>query len=120
MRAKILAVAALVLTLAFVVANTLILDSMISEIKREVDALGTGADSLDAAEAIYEKFSRYEAYVSITVSHEDLTNIETSFSELIGYLSVGDSDGSAVVKRRLSDALGHLHRLSGINIDAII
>ena len=120
MKAKILAAAALVLTLAFVTVNTFILHSMISEIKREVDALGTGAGDLSDVEAVYEKFSQYEAYVSITVSHEDLTNIESSFSELIGYLSVGDTDGAAVVKRRLLDALEHLRRLSGFNIDAII
>ncbi len=120
MKAKIAAVLMLVITLGFVTINTFVLDSMISEIVREVDALGTEESDLAAAEAIYEKFSRYETYVSITVSHEDLTNIEISFSELVGYLAVGDSDGAAVVKRRLSDALGHLRRLSGLNIDAVI
>ena len=120
MKAKIAAAVTLILTLIFVTVNTFVLDFMIGEIKREVDALDTSARELENAEAIYEKFSAYEAYVSITVSHEDLTNIELSFSELIGYLSVGDSDGAAVVKRRLSDALGHLLRLSSVNIDAII
>lgn len=120
MKAKITAVLMLVFTLGFVSVNTLVLDSMISEIKGDVDALGTTKSDLKNAEEIYERFSRYETYVSITVSHEDLTNIETSFSELMGYLSVGDSDGATIVKRRLSDALGHLLRLSGVNIDAII
>lgn len=120
MKTKIAAVLILVVVLLFVTVNTAMLGSMITEIKREVDSLGTEADDLASAEAVYKKFARYETYVSITVSHEDLTNIESSFSELMGYLSVGDSDGAAVVKRRLSDALGHLLRLSSVNIDAVI
>ncbi len=121
MTARILAVLTLVLTLGFVITNTLVLDFMIGELLGEVEELDTeSTGALSAAEEIYEKFSRYEAYVSVTVSHDDLTNIELSFSELIGYLSVGDSDGAAVVKRRLEDALGHLRRLSGVNIDAVI
>ena len=120
MKAKIAATLMLIVTVGFVTVNTLVLDSMISELRREVDALGTESSSLIEAEELYEKFSRCETYVSITVSHEDLTNIEVSFSELIGYLSVGDSDGAKIVKRRLSDALSHLIRLSGVNIDAII
>ena len=120
MKAKIAAILMLVITVGFVTANTFVLKSMITEIKLEVDELDTESSNLTSAEAVYEKFTRYETYVSLTVSHEDLTNIETSFSELMGYLSVGDLDGATIVKRRLSDALGHLIRLSGINIDAVI
>ena len=58
--------------------------------------------------------------MGMTVSHEDLTAIETGFSEMIGYLSVGDRNGAEVTKSRLLDALGHLRRLTGINIESVI
>ena len=64
----------------------------------------------------YEK----ELFISLTVNHEDLTNIEEGFAEMIGCLSVGDTAGAQITKSRLIDSLEHLGRLSGFNFDAII
>ena len=120
MKVKIAAALMLLITIGFVTVNTALLGSMIYEIRDEVNLLDVEAKDLRAAEAVYDKFTRYETYVSITVSHDDLTNIENSFSELIGYISVGDIDNAEVIKRKLSDALEHLYRLSGVNLDSII
>ena len=120
MKVKIAAALLLLITVGFVTVNTALLGSMIYEIRNEVDALDINTANTENAERLYEKFTKYETYVSITVSHDDLTNIENSFSELIGYITVGDTDSAEVVRRKLSDALGHLYRLSGVNIDSII
>ena len=40
--------------------------------------------------------------------------------EMIGYLSVNDTDNARVTKNRLISYLEHLRRLSGFNIDAVI
>ena len=122
MKDKILAVILLVLTLSLVVTNTLLLKKEIGKIEDSVSALDTreGGSSDDDAKAIYDKFKEKETYISMTVNHNDLTNIEESFAELIGYLSVNDYDGATVIKSRLLDALSHLRRLTGFNIDAII
>ena len=121
---KILALFLLVLTLTFVAVNTAVLDKQIDEILESVSALeitdwSTESASLDA-EKIYDDFKRRETYISLTVNHNDLTSIEEGFAELVGYLSVGDADNARVTKNRLQDALEHLGRLSGFNIDAII
>ena len=72
------------------------------------------------AERIFDKFLEREHYISLTVSHEDLTIIEDCFCEMIGYLKVGDVDNAEVTKGRLLGSLEHLRRLSGFNIDSII
>jgi hypothetical protein len=72
------------------------------------------------AEEIKESFEESEGFISLTVNHEDLTNIEVCYSDLIGYLSVGMTKEAEVTKNRLVDALKHLRRLSGVNIDSII
>ena len=120
MKVKIAAALMLLITVGLVTVNTALLGSMIYEIRDEIDSLDVEKSNLQAAEAVYDKFTRYETYVSITVSHDDLTNIENSFSELIGYITVGDTDSAEVIKRKLSNALEHLYRLSGVNLDSII
>ena len=116
MKVKIFAVVTLLLTVGFVVFNTIKLGRDIAHIKSEVVAV----DGLESARTAYESFKKKETYISLTVNHEDMTSIEESFSELIGYYEVGDTNGAHVTKNRLTDSLEHLGRLSGFNIDAII
>ena len=118
---KLFATVTLILTLSAVVTNTAIIKNQISEISREVNALDVNsAGALEYAKEIRKGFSEKLTYISLTVSHDDLTNIEEGFAELIGYLEVEDYDGAHVTKSRLKDSLEHLGRLSGFNIDAII
>ena len=121
MRVKLFAGIALILTLGAVITNTVIIERNVSEILRRVDELEVNATgTLDYAKSIREDFLDKLTYISLTVNHDDLTNIETGFAELIGYLEVEDYDGAHVTKSRLVDSLEHLWRLSGFNIDAII
>ncbi len=124
MKEKILAGVVLGVTLAFVIANTFILAGQTSEMISAVSAIDLEeSDALlckSEFERVYESFKRKEKYISITVNHEDLTNIEQSFAEIIGNLSVEDTDGATVIKYRLLDSLEHLRRLSGANLDSII
>lgn len=124
MKDKVIAAVIMAVTVLSVFINTFVLERQISAVIDEVDAIeirDEGAKGLeDAARDAYDLFKKKEAYISLTVNHDDLTNIEESFAELIGYLSVDDADGARVVKNRLFDSLEHLRRLSGFNIDAII
>ena len=123
MKTKILAVVLLVLTIGGVTVNTIALERIISDYEREVSALVTepaNEDTAKLARELFESFRDSERFVSITVNHDDLTSIEELFSELIGQLEVGDSESAHVTKNRLKDALRHLRRLSGFNIDAIV
>ena len=85
----------------------------------EIDSENTG-EALSEAIKIREHFKSRESYISLSVNHEDLSNIETIFAEMIGQLEVENADDARVAKSRLIDALGHLKRLSGVNIDTII
>ena len=54
------------------------------------------------------------------MSHDDLTNIEEAFAEIIGAARAGNEIGLITLKSRLRDSLEHLGRLSSINLDSIL
>lgn len=70
-------------------------------------------------EAFYDDFLNEEKWISLTVSHEDLTNIEGSFAEWIGAAKADDAPTAEEMKSRLSDAFRHLGRLAKCNADSI-
>ena len=104
-----------------VLINSLSVGKIIDSISADI----TRAEESDMAIAekeyteIYEKYKRYELYVSLSVDHEDLSNIEDAFSEIIGAARADDAAGVVTTKSRLTDYLRHIKRLSGINIDSI-
>lgn len=121
MKQKILAVILMVVVIAFVSINTIVLERQICATMEKVDTLALeGVDAESNAKEIYSDYKRKEKYMSVTVSHDDLTSIEDCFVEMIGFISVGDSQNATVTKSRLISCLEHLRRLSGFNIDAII
>lgn len=121
MKEKILSVVLLVIIIAFVTVNTIILSKQIDEIIEKVEGLDTSENNANEnAEQIYENFMKKQKYMSLTVSHDDMTSIEGCFVEMIGYLAIGDHQNAEVVKYRLKNSLEHLRRLSGFNLDAII
>lgn len=121
MKDKIIAIVCLVVVLTVVVLNGLALKGKIEATIEEVASINTQeSGTKDEAERIFDEFIKREHYISLTVSHEDLTTIEDCFCEMIGYLRVGDKDNAEVTKGRLLGSLEHLRRLSGFNIDSII
>ena len=69
---------------------------------------------------LFERFRKAQKFINLTVSHDDLTNIEESFAEIIGAAEANDLEGIITAKSRLVDSLEHLGRLSGINLDSIL
>ncbi|MBO5945596.1 MAG: DUF4363 family protein [Clostridia bacterium] len=121
MKAVAVALILLTLSLGAVIANSIILNSIIDEISDEVER--TDENDLDEAreryEQIYSLYQKRVTYISLTTNHEDLTNIEECFSEIIGAAKANDRSSFIIMKSRLTDALRHLKRLSGINIESI-
>ena len=109
-------VGALLLLIVAVLINSVYIGEICEELSREVDA--AGVDSAEY-ERIFLKFQKAERIISLSVSHDDLTNIEEGFAEIIGAAKAGGEVGIMTVKSRLTDALLHLRRLSGIKIDSI-
>jgi len=121
MKQKILSVVLLVVVVAFVTVNTIVITRQIRNMERAVSAIDiSDENATDEAAEIFKEFRQKEVYISLTVNHEDLTNIEDCFVELVGQLSVGNEDEAKVTKDRLTYSLEHLRRLSTFTIDAII
>ena len=122
MKAVFLSAFALFLLLIAVILNSLYIGSLSKRYAEDISALT--ADDIDATreklEEIYESYKRAKKFISITVSHDDLVNIDETFSDIIGAAKVGMIDEVVIAKSRLRDAFIHLGRLSGINIDSII
>ena len=122
MKVKILAIALLILTASTVALNTFFLTKKIEQVTTDVQSLTLDAPAREAQAAAaksFDNFKREENYLSLTVNHNDLSDIEGLYSEMLAYLAVEDIDGAKVAKSRLIDALSHLKRLSGINISSI-
>ena len=109
---------ALLLLISAIFFNSLYIKNITSALSKELDSISTGEGG--EYEKLAEKFRRHERYISLTVSHDDLTNIEEGFAELIGAEFAGDDLRIVTLKSRLKDSLEHLGRLSGINIDSIL
>ena len=122
MKLKKVAYTILVCTVALITANSLVLGRMIATVTKsvsEAEEVATATAEKEYTE-IYEDFKKKERYISLTVNHNDLMTIENSFAELIGAAKANDTQSLLIAKSRLIDALEHLKRLSGINLDSIL
>ena len=109
-------------TLLSVIANSIALNMLISKTLNDVKSMPDFLTETSYAECkiLYSDFKTQEKYISLTVNHEDLTDVEASFAEMLGAIKAQDTESMLTIKSRLIDALEHLRRLSGINIDSIL
>lgn len=114
MRSVRIAAVILLVVVVAVVANAIMLRRVIDGIVREVECAEN-----DGYTEVFEHYKRLESYISLSVDHEDMMNIELAFAELVAMVEAGDDDGITVTKSRLKYSLEHLRRLSGLNIDSI-
>jgi energy-coupling factor transporter ATP-binding protein EcfA2 len=83
------------------------------------DGIKSYAEATEEYSEIYENYKSRMHFISLSVSHEDLSELEEAFSELIGAAKSEDETAITIAKSRLTDRLGHIKRLCGINIDSI-
>ncbi len=80
-------------------------------------------DSIEALSAKFERinelYKKNEIFISLSVSHEDLTSIEEILSEIDGALNAQDKDAVIIAKSRFENAVLHLGQLSALNIESI-
>lgn len=121
MKVKILSVVLLILLLAAVIINTALLTRRVDQIASEVQSVSmeNTTDAMGRIMEIFDNYQRAEGFLSLTVSHNDLADINECFTELMAYLTLGNAEEASVAKSRLIDALMHLKRLSGWNIQAV-
>ena len=114
---------AVLLVLTFAVgANSIYINHLTTKFSQELESVNINADTplAERLESIFMRFKKAERFISITVSHEDLTNIEESFADIIGAAKAGTDGDMERIKSRLVDSLEHLGRLSSLNLDSII
>lgn len=121
MKDRVFAAVIFLMIIAFSVGNSLFLVKETDEMILEVKGLqASDGQAMSRLMEIDEGFRKKANYIGLTVSHDDLTNIEDCLAELKGHLAVGDIEGAEVTKIRLIRFLEHLRRLVGFNIDNII
>lgn len=121
MKAVNIAIAVFVAVTVAVTANSIYISKLTKNFSEELRAVDIYSENLaEKLEAISKRFRKAEKFISITVSHDDLTNIEEGFADIIGAAKGGISADVERIKSRLVDSLEHLGRLSAINLDSII
>ena len=119
MKQFIISIFTLSFILTAVIANSAIIKKRVMNIADELKSIPTDLAHEDEYQRIYDEYMNLQEFISYTVSHEDLTNIENSFFELNGALIAKDEESLIITKSRLIGALTHLGRLSSINFDSI-
>jgi hypothetical protein len=121
MKSKAFAIVTVVSIILLVIFSTLYIEWEIDKITLSVDRLDTSSENAaEEARRIRGEYKSSVCFISLFVTHDDLTNIEDLLAELDGCLRVGDAEEAEVVKNRLISSLEHLRRLSGMNLEAII
>ena len=117
-----IAIVFLIFLAAVIIANSLYISNVSEALAKKVDLIDTKDTEQCAIEykKLFSEFRKAEKFISITVSHDDLTNIEESFADIIGAAEAGMEGNVIMIKSRLKDSLEHLGRLSGINLESII
>lgn len=103
-----------------VIINSLIISHNIDVILEKLRGAPDTSEAESTYEEIFDDYIKKQKYLGLTVSHDDLTNIESEFYEILGAARVGDDDALKIAKSRLVGALSHLKRLCGINFDSIL
>ena len=109
----------LLLTLSLI--NSFALGNIIENIDAALSETDDSNPALAEEEyvRIYEEYKDVELYVSLSINHDDLSNLENAFAEIIGAARAGDKESIIIIKSRMNDYLRHIKRLIGINIDSI-
>ena len=120
MKTVILSYVILALILILVIINSIIVSNSIDIIIKKLKVIPDSIENANEYETVFEDYMKAQRFFTITVSHDDLTNIESEFYEIIGAVNAEDEESLKIAKSRLIGALTHLKRLSGINADSIL
>ncbi|MBQ9070791.1 MAG: DUF4363 family protein [Clostridia bacterium] len=119
MKTVVISCVALLLVILIVIANSLLVSYHVEKIIERLEKTPNEISEAEAYNDIYDDYMKRQKYIGITVSHDDLTNIESEFCEILGAIQAKDDDTLIISKSRLIGALRHLKRLAGINADSI-
>lgn len=119
MKAAIISFVTLSIVLLSVILNSYLVSKSICDVIEQLENAPTDTANYTAYENIFNDYMKKQRYIGLSVSHDDLTNIEGEFHEILGAIKAEDEQTLIIAKSRLIGALSHLKRLSGINADSI-
>jgi hypothetical protein len=119
MKVTVFASIMLIITTAFVFTNSAVVTALTDELTYELESIPESVEYTDEYRAAEEHFRSMRRYLNITVCHDSLLMIESSFAELIGAAEAKDEESLIITKSRLIGEISHLRRLSGINMNSI-
>ena len=119
MKSKIAAFIMAGAVLTTVIVNTFILLYNIDEIIGKLEEAPDDISAISEYSEIFDDFKRRERFLSLTVSHSDLSEITYSFAELIAAAKAEDEESFIITKSRLTESLLYLRRHCMISLDSI-
>lgn len=119
MRSVLWAFFVVILLISAVFLNSIVISYNIKEVIGRLERIPSSLADSEGYSEIRKDFTEMERYLSITVSHNDLADIDRDFAELEGAIEAEDEESLIITKSRLINALGHLKRLTDISIDSI-
>ena len=120
MKTIILSYVILILVILLVIINSIIVSNSIDAIIEKLKNIPDSVSEKEQYKEVFDDYIKIQHLFEITVSHDDLTNIESEFYEIMGAVNAEDSESLKIAKSRLIGALTHLKRLCGINADSIL
>ncbi len=121
MKAMLIASFTLLSLLAVIVLNSVYIERQVEELYSGIDRLDIDDEGCEEKiDKIHSDFTRARKIITLSVSHDDISNIESCFAEVIGTIRADAKVEFIIAKSRLKDALLHLRRLSSINFDSIM
>lgn len=121
MKCLIFSLLALIALFSLVLTNSFVIGRLIDKTRLRLEKIDPFSSTvLEEITECYREFEAREKYISLTVSHSDLTDINTAFAEMIGAARADVREEIVILKSRLLNSLEHLRRLSGFNIDSIL
>ena len=119
MRAAIISLIILTLVLTAVILNSYFVSRSIHTLLEKLKDAPSDTNNYEIYAEIHDDFAKKQRFIGLTVSHDDLTNIEEEINEILGAIEADDKETLIIAKSRLIGSLSHLRRLSGINADSI-
>lgn len=125
MKVFVLTVVIFALMTVGIFANTFIMTNMLSDIENSIKKLPR-PDELDDPQAtvsVYDietAFSEKSFYLSLSMSHDDINNVEQAILSLKAAFEEKDSAAYREQLYQLKDAIKHIKRLAEISWDNVL
>ena len=122
MKSAKIAAAVLIILITLVFLNSFFISNLANKFAEKLEKIDLGSEDFayEELKALKNEFETRRIWITLTVSHDDISSIEEAFSDIIGAALAKERSEMIITKSRLENALRHLGRLSAINIDSIL